>query len=352
MTIRSTSSSIPGAANRPAVPQQLKAPAPKTPEKKSSRLPDRIHSEFEAGKKPGHESSKQFDSQFEANVPKLPSKGLLGGMGKVLDKLPKVGISKDFEKSVALAKAEGSFSAGGVVSGGYSASVLEASVSGKGEVSIGHGAVKVNGAVHAQATVVDLQGHVKANLGPLQASAQGEAYVGAKANVEGGVTIDPVHGVYGVEAKADAFLGAKAGVSGSVSLGKYAGIHGSAEGMVGVGVKLGASAKLEKGHLKLHFEIGAALGIGGKLSFGIDINFKKIGQDLKKIFTKPIQVAKDISKKVVHFFKDGAKKLGDGVKKAGEKIAKGIKEAGHAIKDGFKDAGKAIKKGLKKLKFW
>jgi hypothetical protein len=339
--------------NRPVVPQQLAAPLTKAPEKKSSRLPDRVHGSFDSGKKVGHDYEKQFHSEFEANTPKLPSKGLLGGMGKVLGKLPKVGISKEFEKGVAVAKTEGSFgAANGAVSGGYSASVLEASVGGKGEVSFGHGAAKVNGEVHAQATLVDVQGHVKAKLGPAEASAQGGAYVGVKANAQGGVTVDPVHGIYGVEAKADAFAGAKAGISGEVSLGKYASVHGSVEGMAGVGIKVGASAKLEKGRLKFHFEFGAALGIGGKLSFGFDINFKKMADGIKKALNKPIEVAKDITKKVGTFFKEGAKKLGDGLKKTGEKLANGIKDAGHAIKDGFKDAGKALKKGFKKLKFW
>jgi hypothetical protein len=313
MTVRSTNSAPRGTVNLPALAQ------PKAEPKKSSGRQN-VHSSFDRSGLIGAQGSKQGSKDIGDlwSPPSLPTKGVGGLIGKGLNALPSKKVSKEVHAGVSVAEANGSFStAGGHVSGGYHASVLEASASASGQASIGLGKIEASGKVHAQATVVDFTAHAEANFGPLKANAQAEAFVGAKADAEGSISFDPLHGSLGISAKGSAFVGAKAGVSGQVKLGDYVGVHGGVEGMAGVGIKAGISAGLSKGHLKFQFEFGFALGIGGKISFGFDVNFKKIGEAVKNFIKKPIEFAKKAAKKVGDFFKGGPKKVKEGLKKAG-----------------------------------
>lgn len=341
MSVRSTKSSGPGVHNRPATQEKPAAPEKNTVAQKpasGSKLPDRLQSSFERSGEYNRNWNKSYSSDRPMNSPKLPTTGFGGALAGLLGKLPRVGIDGSFSKGVAGVVKEGSFgNPNGVASGGYRASLLEASVNGRGSVAFEKGALKAEGELHAQATLVDAAAHFRAKLGPVSAEGQGHAWVGAKANASGNLTIDPVNGKYGLEVGGDAFVGARAGVSGSVSLGEYGGVNGRAEAWAGVGVSANASLKLENGRFKARFEIGAALGLGFKLGFGVDINFKKIGEAIKNIVTKPLEAVKNVGKKVTEFVSNAASKVGDAVKDVGNKIADGVKAVGSAV-------GNAVKK--------
>ncbi|WP_224248582.1 hypothetical protein [Hyalangium gracile] len=341
MSVRSTNSSGSGLVNR-SVTQENKPAA--TPEKntvaqpKSSRLPDHLQSSFERSGEINRNWNKTYTTDRPMNTPKLGTTGFGGALAGLLGKLPKLTKEGSFEKSVAVAKKEGSFGdPNGIVSGNYKASVLEAGVNGYGSATFENGAAKLHGEVHAQATLIDAAADFRAKLGPVSAEGQGNVYVGAKANAHGDLTIDPINGKYALEAGGDAFLGARAGVSGNVSLGEYGGLHGSAEAWAGVGVSAKAHIGLENGRFKARFEIGAALGLGFKLGFGVDINFKKIGEAVKNIVKKPLELVKNVGKKVGDFFKGAASNVGNAVKEAGQAIADGVKSVGKAV-------GNAVKK--------
>jgi hypothetical protein len=343
MSVRSTNSPGSGLVNRNTTqekPATTAAPEKNTVANKpaGSGLPDRLQSSFERGGEINRSWNKSFSTDRAMNTPKLSTTGFGGVLSKLLGKLPKLEKSGSFEKSVAAAKTEGSFGdPNGIVSGNYRASFLEAGVNGSGSVSFEKGALKAHGELHAQATLIDVAADFKAKLGPLSAEGQGHAWVGAKANASGDLTIDPVNGKYALEVGGDAFVGAKAGVEGKVSLGEYGGVGGKAEAWAGVGVSANASVKLENGRFKARFELGAALGIGFKLGFNVDINFKKIGDAIKNVISKTIEVVKDIGKKVGSFFKGAAENVGNAVKDVGNKIADGVKEVGKAV-------GSAVKK--------
>lgn len=339
MSVRSTNSSTPGLVNRPTV-QDKPAPAPAqtaAPQQKTG-LPDHLQSSFERSGEINRDWNKSYSFDKPMNTPKLPTTGFGGALAGLLGKLPKVEKDGSFSKGVSVAKTEGSFGdPSGHVSGNYRASVLEASVNGSGSVSFEGGVAKAHGELHAQATLVDAAANVHAQLGPVSADAEGHAYVGAKANAQGDLTIDPIHGKYMLEGGVDAFAGARAGVSGDVKLGDYGGVHAGAEAWAGVGATAKASVGLEDGHFKAKFELGAALGIGFKLSFGVDINFKKIGDAIKSVVTKPLELVKNIGSKVGDFFKGAASNVGNAVKDAGHAIADGVKAVGSAV-------GSAVKK--------
>lgn len=339
MSVRSTKPSTPGLVNRSTVQDKpATAPAHNTaaPQQKSG-LPDHLQSSFERSGEVNRTWNKTYNVDRPMNTPKLPTTGFGGALAGLLGKLPKVEKDGSFSKGVAAAKTEGSFGdPNGIVSGNYRASALEASVNGSGSVSFEGGVAKAHGEVHAQATLIDAAANVHAKLGPVTADAEGHAYVGAKANASGDITIDPIHGKYGIEAGGDAFVGARVGASGNVSLGEYGGVHGSAEAWAGVGVSAKASVSLEGGRFKARFELGAALGLGFKLGFGVDINFKKIGDAIKNVVTKPLQLVKDIGSKVGSFFKGAASSVGNAVKDAGHAIASGVKAVGSAVGNAVK----------------
>jgi len=335
MSVRSTNNSGPGLINRSTTQETPASPQKNTVAEKpasGSGLPDRLQSSFDRSGEITRNWNKSYSTDRAMNSPKLPTTGFGGVLAGLLGKLPKVGVDGSFEKGVAAWKKEGTFgNPNGPISGNYRASFLEASVNGSGSVAFENGALKAQGELHAQATLVDAAANFKAKLGPINAEGEGHAWVGAKANAQGNLTIDPVNGKYGVEVGGDAFIGARAGVSGSASLGDYAGVTGKAEAWAGLGVSAHASAKLENGRFKARFEIGAALGIGFKLGFGVDINFKKIGEAIKNVVTKPLEAVKEVGKKVGEFVSGAVSKVGEVAKDVGNKIADGVKSVGKAI---------------------
>jgi hypothetical protein len=350
MSVRSKNTSTPGLANRPTVQEKPATPAPAkntVAEKPATQSqPGRLQSSFERSGEYNRTFNRTYTADRPMYTPKLGTSGFGGALAGLLGKLPKVGIDGSFEKSVAAWKKEGSFGGpGSIAQGSYRVSALEAAVRGNGSVSFEGGVLTAKGELQAQATLIDAAANFQAKLGPLYAEGQGHLYAGAKANAQGELTIDPAKGIYRAQAGVDAFAGARAGVSGSVSLGKYGGASGSAEAWAGVGFKAQASASLENGRLKARFEIGAALGLGFKLGFGIDINFKGIADGIKNLFKKPFDAIKNVGKKVTDFFKGGVDKLKD----AGKAVAEGIKNVGNAIGDGVKKAANKVKNFFKSL---
>lgn len=108
----------------------------------------------------------------------------------------------------------------------------------------------------------------------------GEAFAGARATADGAVTLGP-NGL-GVEAGVEAFAGAEASAEGSVTV---MGVTGGAEvtGYAGVGVKANADVALGWEKTELDFEFGAALGLGGGVSFSIDLSPKDTLESIGKL---------------------------------------------------------------------
>jgi hypothetical protein len=225
--------------------------------------------------------------------------------GKLAGKLPGITLAEgSFEKSVAAHKAAGSFGGpNGIAQGQGSISFLEAGVKGSGKVSFEGGALKANGQVEASATLVNAQGSVKIGKGDYNLTAQGEAYVGVKAKASGELVIDPAKGIYAAKVGGEAFAGARAGAEANVNLGKFGSVGARAEAWAGVGVAFNAEVGFKGGRLKARFDIGAALGVGFKLGFNIDIDLKGIKDTVKKVIEKPVEMVKDAAKAVGKFFK-------------------------------------------------
>jgi hypothetical protein len=200
---------------------------------------------------------------------------------------------------------------------GYRA--LSAYADGKGNITIGkttniEGKIEA-GAVLGQATI---EGKAKLGKTGLEATGKAEATVGVTGSANGSVRVDIFSKKPTVKVKAgvEAFAGAKASVEGRVG-NDYAGVGGKAEAWAGIGAKAKADVGIEGGKFKAKVELGAALGIGGSLSFSVDVNYQKA-----------IDTVVGTGQKAV----DNIKAAGSAVVNAG---GKALDAAGSAISSGW-----------------
>lgn len=260
----------------------------------------RLQSHFEREKS----TTQNWNTSYSTESQHEGTGRVTGAMAGLLGQIPKVGIDGQFTKGAAVKKFEGGFGDANSVAQGYGKmSVLEAELKGSGEVGIEGGKLFARGDLDAKATLIDAEGTLRAGVGPIQAELQGKAWVGAKAGLHGEVTVDPINGKYAARVGGDAFIGARAGVTGNVKLGDYGGVTGRAEAWAGVGVSARAEASWDNGRFKARVDFGAALGIGFKLGFDVDINFGKIADAVKSVIEKPVEVVKNVVKSVGNFFK-------------------------------------------------
>ncbi len=197
--------------------------------------------------------------------------------------------------------------------------VMSAYADGKGNITIGkttniEGKIEA-GAVLAQGTI---EGKAKLGKTGLEATGKAEATVGVTGSASGSVRVDIFSKKPTVKVKAgvEAFAGAKVSAEGRVG-NDYAGVGAKAEGWAGIGVKAKADIGIEGGKFKAKVELGAALGLGGSLSFSVDVNYQKA-----------IDTVVGTGKKAV----DNIKAAGTAVYNTG---AKALSSAGSAISSGW-----------------
>ncbi|QAY69958.1 WXG100 family type VII secretion target [Xylanimonas protaetiae] len=191
-------------------------------------------------------------------------------------------IDDKIDVGVTLGEVEGSWqflgdqgSASTTFAGGLGAAEASGWYGGRvdGEASAG---VDEEGNLVAEGSVevaVGAGGEASASVGNDYAAVAGTAaaFVGARATADGTLTVGP-DGV-GMEAGVEAFAGAEASAEASATV---LGVTGGAEvsGYAGVGVKASADLALGWDKTELDVELGAALGLGGGISFSVDFSPK------------------------------------------------------------------------------
>jgi hypothetical protein len=290
----------------PAAKSEKKNEVAKQPQTQSKGLDaqGRFKSNFEAGKQVNRDYNKTFGRGDTSDLftPNSNQSKVGGALGKLLPSVSKegsVGV-----RAVAFERG-GSFNGlGGLAQGQGSVSLAEASASAKGRVAFEGGALKATGSAQASATLVNAQGSVFVGKGDYNLQAQGQAYVGAQAKASGELTIDPARGIYAAKVGGEAFAGARAGVEANVNLGKFGGAGAKAEAWAGVGAAFNVEAGFKNGRLKAKVDIGAALGVGFKLGFNVDIDVKGIKNAVTSVVKAPVEAVKNV-----------AKSIGNGLKK-------------------------------------
>jgi len=173
--------------------------------------------------------------------------------------------------------------------------------------------LKADAGVRAEAHLLGVQGSAKRKFGTdavnTTTSVWTNAYVGAEAGAKAGVNFNPRSGDVGVSAGLDAFAGAKAkgvvrqslGLAGE-NIGR-AGVSG--EAWAGIGASANASAGFEDGKLKLGASVGAALGLGGKVGFSVEVDVIGTGRAIAKTASAAADIATDAGKSVAKAFSSG-----------------------------------------------
>ena len=114
----------------------------------------------------------------------------------------------------------------------------------------------------------------QAEWGVAEAKGKAEAYVGGKADIEAGI------GKSGANLQAEAFAGARATVEGSADVAGI-GVTGGAEGWAGIGASANAQIGMVDGKFGVKLELGAAIGLGGKVSLGFQVDVPKLVDSVK-----------------------------------------------------------------------
>lgn len=203
-----------------------------------------------------------------------------GGDGKGKDGKDKKGPPnvKLYEKdgSVRAAALEGkkegehTFGNGAKVEGSISGEVASAEAGANFEV----GSDGISAGVNANATLVGGEAKGSATYGI--AEAQGEVRAAVEAEASGDVSL----GADGLHAGGEAFVGGRLTGDGSVEAGGVGvGAHGELQ--AGIGVSGDLDAGFEDGKFKFGGSVGAALGVGGKIGFDVEIDPAEVTSTVK-----------------------------------------------------------------------
>jgi hypothetical protein len=229
-------------------------------------------------------ASKKFGSDKEdEDKKKAGGKGADGGKDGKKDgkKTPEVTVAEkkaETPKVSAFSKdAKGEHDFGHGVKTDGEASVDVASAQAGADAKVTSNGVSAGANANATLAGADAKGHVDA--GPV--SADGSAHAGVQADAEAKGSI----GKDGVNAGAGAFAGAKASADGSVEAGGV-GAGGHAEVQAGIGANADVNAGMKDGKFKVGGSLGACLGVGGKVSFNVEVDPSKVTNTVKDVAGK------------------------------------------------------------------
>ncbi len=166
--------------------------------------------------------------------------------------------------------------------GEYHALAAQGSVDGAATVDFKAGNVNVGINATGQADLVGASG--RAQLGSTSSVAgggfvEGEAHIGARADVGAGVRFNPAQGEVGARVGAEGFVGAE--VRGSVGYeNRYGGASVTGRGQAGLGGAASAELSYSGGKLRARADLGAAVGLGGRVTVDLNVNVGNIVSDV------------------------------------------------------------------------
>ena len=197
----------------------------------------------------------------------------------------KLGVKVEGDASLFKTEHEGEYAAPIVTIGGMEVSSTKvkgnatAMVGVSGSASAGvawngtDAGVKIEAEVFAGAQVKGDGSVENRTLGvKSEATGEGIARAGAEASSQANVTAGE-----GVDVNAKAFAGAKAGGETGASVAGI-GVSIDGEAWAGAGAEAGITSKMEDGKFKLKADLGAAVGAGGKVGFGIEVDPSEVAK--------------------------------------------------------------------------
>jgi len=169
------------------------------------------------------------------------------------------------------------------VEGEFHALAVQGSASAAAGVNLKEGKLAAGAQAGGAVDLIGASG--KAQLGTANSAAgqvyvKGEVHVGANARIGGGVEIDPKKLTAKVGVGGEAFAGAE--IKGQAGYqNRWFGAEVEARGQAGAGVAARAEVGLDKGNLKVKADLGACVGLGGRVTVNINVNLKAIYDDTK-----------------------------------------------------------------------
>jgi hypothetical protein len=138
------------------------------------------------------------------------------------------------------------------------------------------------------------------------------------------------------------------------------GASGSVTGLSGAGFRTGADISVQGGSLHIGLEWGAALGLGGDVKVGVDLNFDKLFHDVGRIGERFLNSLGRAAEHVAKYVEKGAsalaQKIGRGATLVADRVGRGLSLMARKVENAaghlFQTAGRgvqAIGNALKKL---
>jgi hypothetical protein len=163
---------------------------------------------------------------------------------------------------------------------------------------------------------------------------RGDAFVGARASGEAEISLNENNPRVAIGG--EAFEGARAGIEAGAGLSiagdRYVGAHYGVEAWNGVGAAASADIGFKDGKFRFNVFAGLGLGIGGKVSWGFEINFGAIAKLPGKLIDVLGSTAKDVGKGVEKVVNEAGKAAGKVVDGAVDGAKTVVKEAGNVAK--------------------
>ena len=69
------------------------------------------------------------------------------------------------------------------------------------------------------------------------------------------------------------------------------GVEAGGHAEAGVGARFNVDAGFQDGKLHAKFDVGAALGVGADLNFGVNVDLKKLANEIKDFIKDPVKGA-------------------------------------------------------------
>ena len=193
---------------------------------------------------------------------------------------------------------------------------------------------------------LEAQGHAQQqydiNGMPIRQYASGNAFVGAEAQAQAGLSRD------GLGAGVGGFAGARAQLTNGVDLG-VVDVSQTIEGQVGIGAEANGNIGLQDGRFRINGELGAAVGIGAKMGVDAEVDLGDTGRFVERTGNSAIrtggtvvrdvdrwgnQAGRDISRttnNASNSVKRTVNKTGNDVKRTANKVGGGIKKFGNSL---------------------
>jgi hypothetical protein len=144
-----------------------------------------------------------------------------------------------------------------------------------------NGDVQAGASVHGRADLVGASG--RAQLGSTNTAAgagfvEGEARVGARVDAGAGGTLSLSRGEASLNAGVSGFAGAEVSATGGYE-NRWGGVSATARGQAGIGGTAQAELGYRDGNLRARVDLGAAVGLGGRVGIDVNVNVRNIASD-------------------------------------------------------------------------